>query len=709
MILTIFLTSSLSISLIFPSPEFKEQLNLLSKGYCLHACNAFRSKAHDCNYIELQCIMKHYATSGYFRAAMETLCCMRNIAGKPTVYDYNALIYCYLRSQNASSHKLMHLYLEMKRFGPFPNALTFNTLLNGLLALNNLTNAFLVAKEMHCSGFVPSFSSLSRILKKMIYSGHIIDSLNVFDFMMQLKYYPTEHTVTYLFSMLGKAGMIQQVHFVFSTLLGEGFFCGMHNYNKVLWAMCKSGQSYTALQLFYSMKKKGIIHDVCSYTALVYGFSKEGLCEDLFRWLDDMESDGCKPNVITYTIFIKFLCDDGRIELALEFLDGMRNRGCEPDLTTYNVILRELCHQDREHDVLELIEEMDQKGYHPSPHTYAALFGGLLKIGKSQGRLQEMIYLLKIMMDRGLSPTIVSFNTFLKGFCQKHSLEEAFELLDHFAWIDNKPDSVSLNIILSAACKQGNSSIIQKVLSHMEYEGIRLNTIGATCLIQYFCKMGRFDECLVLLKLMLHNGPSPSIITYNILIRASIKKNNTLLLSQLFKDMYSQKLKPDLITYGSLIRGLCKEGKMPIVLRIRKQMLENGIIPSMAIYNAILRAMFQRGKFLDIIWLLKVMAMEGCQPDKITMEILKVSTSKGWLKRFPELYIRCLGDHKFACPVRTFEVQSVIVAFSHSPYMSIAVHTPVLFVLSFPLEDPSPFHERIVPFVLNSSGQSEIL
>ncbi|XP_054783715.1 pentatricopeptide repeat-containing protein At1g09900-like [Prosopis cineraria] len=525
------------------------------------------SEAHDCNYIELQHIMQNYATSGYFEKAMETLRCMRNIEGKPTVYDYNGLIYCYLRSHNVSTDKLEQLYQGMKRFGPVPNALTFNTLLNGLLSLSNLKTAFLIVKEMHSSGFVPSFSLLSRMLKKLIYSGHFIDSLNMFDFVMRLKYCPTHHTVDSLVSMLANAGLIQKAYFVLSTLLEEGYFCGTHNYNKILWAMCKSNQSYAALQLLYLMKKKGIIPSVCSYTALVYGFCKEGWCEeDLLHCLDDMESDGCKPNVKTYTIIIKFLCDNGRIGQALEYLAKMQSRGCEPDLTTYNVILRELCHQDREDDVVEILQVINQKGYLPNPHTCAALSGGLLKIGKSgvafeilrcviskgcaldiavlnilfhclclEGRLQEMISLLKIMMEGGFSPNNVSYNTILKAFAQEN-LEEAFKLLDCFEWGANKPDSISFNTILCAACKQENSPIIGRVLYRMECEGIKPNAIGTSCLIQYFCKVGRFSACLELLELMLRDGFYPAV-TFNVVL-GQLCKNGSLKTACDFLDVF---------------------------------------------------------------------------------------------------------------------------------------------------------------------------
>lgn len=102
-------------------------------------------------------------------------------------FHYNALIHCYLRSQNVSLDKLVYLYLGVKRFGPVPNALNFNTLLNRLLALNNPKIAFLIAKEMHRSGLVPSsilcqecwrkwYSWATLLIPSMFYSSHAANS-----------------------------------------------------------------------------------------------------------------------------------------------------------------------------------------------------------------------------------------------------------------------------------------------------------------------------------------------------------------------------------------------------------------------------------------------------------------------------------------------------------------------------------------------------
>ncbi|KAE8056434.1 hypothetical protein FH972_013209 [Carpinus fangiana] len=551
------------------------------------------SSTHDCDYIKLQRRTQNYATSGHFRKALETLSSMRNAPGKPTVYDYNSLMYCYLRSRNVLLEELVEVYLGMKRFGPAPNALTFNVLLNGMLSLGNLKDMFFVANEMCGSGFVPSFTMLLKVLKKSLELGSLDCSLGVFRLMLRLEYFPTEPVLNLLISLLTKARMIREAYSVLSALLGKGYFCSVYSYNLILWALCKSGQSYAALELFCLMKKKGIVQNVCTYTALVYGFGREGLGVDLFRCLNIMQSDGFKPNLRTYTIIIKFLCDAGRVEEALEYLDRMEREGCDPDLITYNIILRELCHQDKVGKICELVQVIDQRGFSPNPYTYAALAGGMLKVGKigmahkilldviARGctldvavyniyfnclccdyRSREALSLLKSMMEDGFTPSIVCYNTILKGFCRENSIEEALELMDSFEWENKGPDVVSFNTILSAACKQGNSSLIQRILFRMEHEGVELNVVSSTCLIQYFCTVGKFSECLKLMEYMMRNGPTPTTIALNMLLDKLCKSGLLRSAHGIFEYLRNTACVPDTTSYNILIRAFRREGAL---------------------------------------------------------------------------------------------------------------------------------------------------
>ncbi|TYG87174.1 hypothetical protein ES288_A13G192400v1, partial [Gossypium darwinii] len=375
---------------------------------------------HVFEYPKLQRRMQSYAISGEFSNAFSTLNLMKNIDGKPT-------------SKNACWQELVEMYTGMKRFG-FPLvASTFNTLLNGMLLLGDLKHAIFIVEEMYRIHFVPSFTSLSKTFKLAVKVGNLLDGLLVFELMLRYDYHLTEPTLNKFILILCDAGMVSDACFVFSILLRKSYVYSVYCYNPILWALCKTGRSYTALQLFYLMKKKGFVHNVCSYTALIYGFCREGLQDNVFQWLDFVQSNGYKPKVITYTIIVKFLFDNGKFEEAMDFVSKMEREGCNPDLLTYNV--------------------MDQKGLSPNSYSYAALYGGLLKIGK----VGDACELLLDIFSNGTADVA------------------AVELLYHFEWDVNGPDAVTFNAILSTACRLGNSAIIQRILYPMRYEDMKLN------------------------------------------------------------------------------------------------------------------------------------------------------------------------------------------------------------------------------------------
>ncbi|XP_040940745.1 pentatricopeptide repeat-containing protein At1g09900 [Gossypium hirsutum] len=332
--------------------------------------------------------MQSYAISGDFSNAFSTLNLMKNIDGKPTVCDCNALMYFYLKSKNACWQELVEMYTGMKRFG-FPLvASTFNTLLNGMLLFGDLKHAIFIVEEMYRIHFVPSFTSLSKTFKLAVKVGNLLDGLLVFELML-----------------------------------------------------------------------------------------REGLQDNVFQWLDFVQSNGCKPNVITYTIIVKFLFDNGKFEEAMDFVSKMEREGCNPDLLTYNVILRELYHRDILDNISELIQVMDQKGLSPNSYSYAALYGGLLKIGK----VGDACELLLDIFSNGTADVAV-YNIYFQCLCQENKSREALSQLkrkikarklcnnpkDLVSYEGFQPNEVTLGI-LSQVVSNGSMKRFPKVAKVLDW------------------------------------------------------------------------------------------------------------------------------------------------------------------------------------------------------------------------------------------------
>ncbi|KAG6585432.1 hypothetical protein SDJN03_18165, partial [Cucurbita argyrosperma subsp. sororia] len=70
------------------------------------------SHTNNWKYLDLQSRMQNYAASGDLPEALETLNFMKNVAGKPSVYDYNALFHRYLSSGNVSLEQLVQVISE---------------------------------------------------------------------------------------------------------------------------------------------------------------------------------------------------------------------------------------------------------------------------------------------------------------------------------------------------------------------------------------------------------------------------------------------------------------------------------------------------------------------------------------------------------------------------------------------------------------------
>ncbi|XP_068657667.1 pentatricopeptide repeat-containing protein At1g09900-like [Aristolochia californica] len=404
---------------------------------------------HLCNSTLLHDTRK-VAASDFLRTAVSTLNLVGDIFGKPTIYDYNAILYNYLNSKDACAGEALKLFDDMKNFGICPNALTFNILLNGLLKLDKLEDTLFFAEAMCRSGFRPSFSSLMKLFKKSLGSSTLLHSFNVMEFMLRLDYVPTERSSNLLISDLCGVGKVSEAYFVFSILTDKGFFPTVYTYNPILLGLCKAGQSFVALAVLTSLKKKGFPLNVYSFTALVYGFSREGLYDEAYRILNQMQAEACKPNVVTFTTVIKFLCDDGKVEEALCVLDMMEGGECHADLITYNIVLHALFSECNILKACDIVGIMDKKGFSPDCFTFSAVVGGLLKSGYTGPANRFSLEYLA----QGYGMDVVAWNVFIHALCRGIGSSNALCILKKLMKEGFVPTNVTYNTILNGFCKE---------------------------------------------------------------------------------------------------------------------------------------------------------------------------------------------------------------------------------------------------------------
>ncbi|KAM0950119.1 putative tetratricopeptide-like helical domain superfamily [Dioscorea sansibarensis] len=574
--------------------------------------------------------VQNYAKAGNLKAALDVLSLMN-----PSVLDYNALLHSYLKSSAVCVDKLASVFEGMERCGTPPNVWTFNILFNGLCKLGYLKDALYVLEEMRSNKFIPSFSSLMRLMKK---------SLGAWAF-------PSMCTPTIQFFLVYASQVNVTLLCLFSTSSEE----------KDL----PMGGSLSTLE---QMRVTGCAPTVVTYTVLIKFLCKHKKIEAALQILNMMSKKGCSPDLVTYNTLLHALCSLNRVSDAQDLIRFMEGKGTFPDQVTYCALATALLKAGKLRHSHDLLCRVVSSGGHFVDSVACNIYFHILCCDDRNG---EAISKVSSMMEHGFVPTNVTYNTILKRFCRDADIVEALELLDNFKWESGGPDLISFNTILSAACRQGNASVIRSVLDRMGTKGFKLNIVGMTSLMQYYGKIGALVESYKLFEHMISEGQSPSTITYNvilgnlcrkgltgpaskmfdelrmsgvspdttsynILIHALVKKNDYVSVKNLLADMHNSGFAPDAFTYGSLCYALCKIGKVTNALQLEDWMVQNGLNPNISFYNNVLNALFRMARLWDVVLILRKMHMKGVEPDAISLNIFNRAMCKYGHKRFPK-------------------------------------------------------------------------
>nr|AYM01009.1 pentatricopeptide repeat protein [Salvia miltiorrhiza] len=166
--------------------------------------------------------------------------------------------------------------------------------------------------------------------------------------------------------------------------------------------------------------------------------------------------------------------------------------------------------------------------------------------------------ILGIFFKRGYEPTVVTFNTLIKGLLLVGRIPEAAKVLwKVLVYQLCEPDEHMYSTTINGICKAVGSLKALEWLCLLEKEkGIcKLNVYAYNAVIDGLCKEGKVDDVL-----------------------------------QLFSSLGDKGIVPAIVTYNSIIEGLCNRIRKDGAQDVFKKMIADKVSPNMEIYNIFLTA-----------------------------------------------------------------------------------------------------------------------
>ncbi|CDY60361.1 BnaCnng36130D [Brassica napus] len=435
-----------------------------------------------------------------------------------------------------------------------------------------------------------------------------------------------------LLNSLARFGMVDEMEKLYVEMLEEGEVSpNVYTYNKMVFGYCKVGNVVKAKEYVSKIVEAGLEPDFFTDTSLVMGYCRSKDLDSAFKVFEEMSLKGFRRNEVAYTHLIHGLCVERRVDEAMELFARMKDDddgdNCYPTVRTYTVLINALCGSKRKSEALVLRKEMSERGITPNIHT--------------ERKFEEARELLGDMVEKGLVPSVVTYNALINGYCEYGMMEDALDVVELMESRNVSPNTRTYNELIHGFCKKnvhkamgvfhkmldcrvapsvvtynslidGQCRSARELFDSLEEKGVDANVVMYTALIDGYCKSDKLEEAKLILKKMLSKSCLPNTSTFNALIHGLCTDG------KLSEAMLLEKKMVEKGDFDHAEKRYCNAGRMKEAEGMMEKMKEDGVFPDSITYSSLIKGYADQGLTDSAFGVLKCMLDAGCEPSHHT-------------------------------------------------------------------------------------------
>lgn len=224
-----------------------------------------------------------------------------------------------------------------------------------------------------------------------------------------------------------------------------------HSYMYYICSLVQTQQAAAAVRTLGRMKEKGIFPDVPTYNSVMNVCAKAKKVHWSYNVMEKMQVAGLVPDKASFTILVNAAIAENDMDKAFETFNLMRSHITEPDVVAFSCLI----------------------------HGFAKI-----------GRVERALYLLEDLLECGLTPTQVTFNSLINACAKSHYYaHKAVEFYNEMQELyDYLPDMYTYNTVLHACAKQGDAIQAEEILRHMRKHEAPMSEITYNTLLNTYAR-----------------------------------------------------------------------------------------------------------------------------------------------------------------------------------------------------------------------------
>ena len=112
---------------------------------------------------------------------------------------------------------------------------------------------------------------------------------------------------------------------------------------------------------------------------------------------------------------------------------------CTPQ---WNMHINNLVEEEKMEKAMSAARDMMNHGIEPSVVTFNTLIKGWCRVGK----MSVAMHVTKVMLKMGLYPDVRTYKTLIRGYCEQHDMMTAKRLVESMIKVNLIPDGIQLSL-----------------------------------------------------------------------------------------------------------------------------------------------------------------------------------------------------------------------------------------------------------------------
>jgi len=419
---------------------------------------------------------------------------------------------------------------EMRQLGLQPNRVTFNELINAMVASgHDREDIWHVIAEMKDAGIQTNHVTCSILLKNLNARSAEKDVIRTMELIDNMEEPMDEVLLSSVVEACVRIGKPELLAEKLECLQGNAAveINGSHTFGSLIKAYGHNRDLEGVWRCWKQMRNRHVTPTSITVGCMVEAVVNNGDTEGAYELVQQMQNDErCKVslNSVIYCSLLKGFAREKKLDRAWSVYHEMKKLNMELSVVACNTLIDACARVARMDRVPAIMEDMRANGIEPNIITYSTTMKGHCQAGEIQTALAIME---DMRLNTNLKPDEIMYNSLLDGCAQNSLVEEGLRLLEEMQSRGVHPSNFTLSVLvklLSRARKPLEQSfgLVRDITQKFRFKP---NVHVYTNLIQACISNRQLPRALETLESMVKEQVQPDSRTYTIMVRACISQN----------------------------------------------------------------------------------------------------------------------------------------------------------------------------------------